>query len=173
MSQRYKFGSAQPLDKTHDRNAFDCGVESLNQYLKRYALQNQRRDAARTYVILSDEGRIAGFYTLVFGSVAVGETTADVASGLGKYPVPIMLVARLAVDVREKGKGYGTALLRDALLRTMRASEIAGLRAVLVHAKDDAAKEFYERFGFKPSPHNDYHLFLNMSDLRISLSGLD
>jgi len=161
---------AKPLDRSQDRASFDCGVEPLNDYLKKYALQNQKKDAARTYVYTNDENVIIGYYTLVFGSVSVEEASAEISSGLGRYPVPIILLARLAIDNGQKGKGLGRALLRDALLRALSASEIAGLRAFLVHAKDEPAKRFYKRFGFKPSPHNEFHLFLKMADIRASLS---
>lgn len=160
----------KPLDKLQDRSSFDCGVEPLNDYLKKYALQNQKKDAARTYIVTSEENQIIGYYTLVFGSVSIEETTAEISAGLGKYPIPIILLARLAIDKGEKGKGLGKALMRDALLRAVRASEIAGLRAFLVHAKDESAKAFYEKLGFQPSPHNEFHLFLKMSDVRASLT---
>lgn len=160
----------KPLDKLQDRVSFDCGVEPLNDYLKKYALQNQKKDAARTYVLTTEENRIIGYYTLVFGSVLFEEATEEISAGLGKYPIPIILLARLAVDVNEQGKGLGKVLLRDALLRAVRAGEIAGLRAFLVHAKDAAAKAFYEKFGFQPAPHNEFHLFLKMSDIRASLA---
>jgi GNAT superfamily N-acetyltransferase len=159
----------KPLDKFQDRNFFDCEVEPLNDYLKKYALQNQKKDAARTYVLTNEENQIIGFYTLVFGSVTIEETTPKVATGLGKYPIPIILLARLAIDKNQKGKGLGKLLMRDALLRAVRASEIAGLRAFLVHAKDESAKTFYEKLGFQPSPYNEFHLYLKMSDIRASL----
>lgn len=160
----------KPLDKLQDRAAFDCEVEPLNDYLKKYALQNQKKDAARTYVIANEKNQIIGYYTLVFGSVSIEETTTEISAGLGKYPIPVILLARLAIDKNEKGKGLGKFLLRDALLRAVRASEIAGLRAFLVHAKDETAKVFYETFGFAPSPHNEFHLFLKMADIRASLA---
>ena len=173
MTRPIKYGSAQLLNKNHDRASFDCGVEPLNDFLKKYALQNQKKDVGRTYVVLNEDGRIAGFYTLVFSGVSVEETTPRVASGLGRYPVPVILLARLAVDLREKGRGLGSGLIRDALLRAVSASDIAGLRAVVVHAKDKAAKEFYQRFGFEPSPHNENHLYMILSEVRKSLSGID
>lgn len=170
MTQKAKFSSSKLLNKSHDRDSFDCGVEPLNAYLKKYALQNQEKDAGRTYVVENEENRIAGYYSLVFGSVSSEETTSEVSSGLGKYPIPILLLARLAIDVGEKGKGLGKALVRDALLRAIRASEIAGLRAVLVHAKDESAQSFYKKLGFVSSPHNEFHLFIKMSDIRVSLA---
>jgi GNAT superfamily N-acetyltransferase len=160
----------KPLDKLQDRNAFDCEVEPLNDYLKKYALQNQKKDAAWTYVLTNEENQIIGYYTLVFGAVSVEEITPEIAAGLGKYPIPIILLARLAIDKNQKGKGFGKLSMKDALLRAVRASEIAGLRAFLVHAKDESAKKFYEKLGFKPSPHNEFYLFLKMSDIRASFA---
>lgn len=159
----------RPLDRQLDRNSFDCGVSPLNEYLQRYALQNQKKDAARTYVGIEGES-IVGYYTLVFGSVSTDDATPDVAAGLGRYPIPIILIARLAVDVSMKGKGLGGQLLRDALLRSLQASNIAGLRAVLVHAKDDGAKQFYQKYGFVASPLDELQLFLRISDIRESIS---
>ncbi len=160
----------KPLDKLQDRTIFDCEVQPLNDYLQKYALQNQKKDAARTYVATNEENQIIGYFTLVFGSVSTQETTLDISAGLGKYPIPVILLARLAIDKNQKGKGLGKALMRDALLRAVRASDIAGLRAFLVHAKDESAKTFYEKLGFEPSPHNEFHLFLKMSDIRVSLA---
>ena len=159
----------KPLDKLQDRSGFDCEVEPLNDYLKKYALQNQKKDAARTYVVTDEEDKVIGYYTLVFGSVSVEEATPGISAGLGNYPIPIILLARLAIDKNEKGKGLGKFLLRDALLRALRAADIAGLRAFVVHAKDEPAKAFYEKFGFRSSPINELNLFLRMSDIRASL----
>jgi len=89
---------------------------------------------------------------------------------LGKYPIPVILLARLAVDRSQKGKGLGKALVRDALIRAIQAADIAGLRAFLIHAKDENAKNFYQKLGFISSPHNEFHLFMKMSDIRVSLA---
>ncbi len=157
------------LTKSHDRSAFDCGVPALNEYLKQYALQNQRKNAARTYVATRGN-RVVGYYTLAYGSVACDEAPPSVKAGLARFPIPVILLARLAVDLTEKGQGLGAGLLKDALLRTLQAAEIAGLRAMLVHAKDDSAKAFYEKFGFEPSPIDAYHLLLKLSDIKASLA---
>ena len=152
-----------------DRNAFDCGVPALNEYLKQYALQNQKKHAARTYVATRGN-RTVGYYSLAYGSVSVKEVPQSVKSGLSRHPIPVILLARLAVDLSEQGHGLGAAmLLKDALLRTIQAAEIAGLRAMLVHAKDDAAMSFYEKFGFEASSIDTYHLFLRVSDILGSL----
>jgi GNAT superfamily N-acetyltransferase len=156
------------LARSHDRNLFDCGVPELNEYLRRYAYQNQKKNAARTYAATRGN-RVVGYYTLVYGSVACDEAPPSVKAGLARYPIPVILLARLAVDLTEKGRGLGAGLLKDALLRTLQAAEIAGLRAMLVHAKDNAAKSFYEKFGFEPSPIDAYHLFLKISDIQASV----
>lgn len=156
------------LTKDHDRNSFHCGVPALNDYLKKYALQNQNKYAARTYVATRGT-RIVGYYSLAYGSVSLEEAPQTIKAGLPRHPIPVILLARLAVDSNEQGRGLGAGLLKDALLRTIQASEIAGLRAMLVHAKDNSAKRFYEKFGFKPSPIDAYHLFLKLSDILSSL----
>lgn len=157
--------SPVPITKDHDTGRFDCGVEPLNEYLRKYSLLNHSNRAARTYVALRGD-RIAGYYTLANGSVSRDEVPARVAQGLGRYPVPITLLARLAVDLTERGKGLGRGLLKDALLRAYQASELVGSRAVVTHAKDQTAKAFYERYQFDPSPLNEYHLYLLMKDIR-------
>lgn len=168
MTSEENLNSPMPLSREHDRVSFDCGVEPLNEYLRKYAWQNQHKNSSRTYVATRGT-RIVGYYTLAFGSVSAEETPEDVSQGLGKYPIPIVLLARLAIDKGEKGNGLGKGLLKDAFLRTLQASEIAGLRAILVHAKDDTAKTFYEKFGFQSSPIDEHHLFLKISDIQIAL----
>lgn len=156
------------LDKSHDRNAFDCGVPVLNDYLKQYAFQNQKKNAARTYVAMRGN-RVVGYYTLAYGSVDGEAAPASVKAGMPRHPIPVILLARLAVDQSEKGQGLGKGLLKDALLRTVQAADIAGLRAVMVHAKDDAARRFYEKHDFVSSPLNAYQLFLTLTDLKAIL----
>jgi GNAT superfamily N-acetyltransferase len=153
-----------PLSRAHDLSAFDCGEPPLNEYLHKYAFTNQQNRSSRTYVV-ARRSCVVGYYTLAAGSVQTDAAPARIKKGLGKYPVPIILLARLAVDQKEKGKGLGKALLKDALLRAFRASELVGCRAVLVHAKDASAQAFYSRFGFEPSPSNELHLFLLMKDI--------
>jgi GNAT superfamily N-acetyltransferase len=157
-----------PLAKDHDVTAFDCGAPALNAYLHKYALANHQNRSARTYVSLRDQ-RVVGYYTLAAGAVRRAETPERVAKGLADYPVPIILLARLAVDRSEQGKGLGAALLKDALLRAAQAADLVGCRAVLVHAKDQSAQAFYLRFGFEPSPVDELHLYLLMKDLKASL----
>ena len=156
------------LTKDDDRNSFDSGVPALNDYLKKYALQNQKKHAARTYVATRGN-RIVGYYSLAYGSVSLEEAPQTVKSGLARHPIPVILLARLAVDSTEHGHGLGAALLKDALLRTIQAAGIAGLRAMLVHAKDVSAKRFYEKFGFEPSRIDTFHLFLKLSEILSNL----
>lgn len=170
MTQSTKYGPTRPVRKSDDRKSFDCGVDPLNFYLSQYAHQNQKKDAARTYVVVNGEGKIVGYYTLVYGSMTVEETPEEISSGHGKYPVPIILIARLAVSIEEHGKGLGKSLVRDALVRSVSAAEIAGLSAVVVDAKDADAKAFYEKMGFIPGPEDEFQLFMKTSDVRALLS---
>lgn len=154
-----------PLQEGHDVSSFDCGVEPLNEYLKRYARQTQKREGARTYVVL-DNNKVVAYYTIVFGGIDWKDSPEHVRKGLGKYPIPVMMLARLAVDTRWSGKGLGNSLLLDALKRALAASEIAGLRAVVVDAKDDTAKHFYEKRGFRPWPLESNRLFVTIPELK-------
>jgi predicted N-acetyltransferase YhbS len=153
------------LEARHDVSAFDCGVPALNNYLRKFALANQRSQAARTYVATRGR-RVVGYYTLAAGAARREIAPARVAKGLAAHPVPVILLARLAVDGGDKGKGLGTGLLRDALLRAIQAAEIVGCRAVTVHAKDDGAKAYYQGFGFEASMNEPFHLFLLMKDIK-------
>jgi GNAT superfamily N-acetyltransferase len=156
------------LDAAHDRGTFDCGSEPLNEYLRKYALQNHQNRSARTYVALRDN-RVVGYYTLAAGSVARADTPDRVAKGLANHPVPVILLARPAVDHTEQGRGLGKGLLKNALLRVAQAADLIGCRALLVHAKDATAKAFYEKFEFVPSPTHELHLFLLVKDILTNL----
>lgn len=155
----------QKLDRSHIVEAFDCGYADLNRYISRFALNNQSAGSAQTYVAITD-GKVFGYYSLAVGAVAHSQAPTRMVKGLARHPVPVMLLARLAVDSATKGKGLGAALLHDALARTLQAADIAGIRAVIVHAKDDNARHFYEHFDFDPSPTDPYHLYLLIKDLR-------
>jgi len=158
----------EKLQREHAVEAFDCGREALNRFLIRYALQNQQAGASQTYVALAD-AEVAGYYTLVVGQVAYDGAPERLKKGLARHPVPIMLLARLAIARQWQGKGLGSGLLKDAMLRTLQAADIAGIRAFAVHAKDDEAKAFYERFDFTASPSDPYHLFRLLKDIRAFL----
>lgn len=149
---------------------FNCGQPALNQFLQRYALLNQKANSAQTYVCCQT-GVVVGFYSLAAGSVEPESAPPRVMKGLARHPVPVLILARLAVDQNHQGKGLGKALLRDALLRTAQAADIAGIRCLLVHAKDDAARKWYEAWEFEPSPTDPYHLFLLLKDIKALLAG--
>lgn len=168
--ERPPLTSPIPLEVRHALGDFECGVPALNNYLKKFALQNQRSQSARTYVATRGES-VVGYYTLAAASARRDETPARVAKGLAAHPVPVILLARLAVDGKEKGQGLGTGLLKDALLRAVQAADIVGCRAVMVHAKDEGARAFYQRFEFEPSPSDPFRLFLLMKDIKASLGG--
>lgn len=153
------------LDRSHIVETFDCGHQGLNRYLCRFALSNQVAGSAQTYVATSGD-RLVGYYSLAVGAVTHAEAPVRVAKGLARHPIPVMLLARLAVDHTAKGQGLGATLLHDALARTLQAADIAGIRALLVHAKNDEARRFYEHFDFDPSPTDDYHLYLLIKELR-------
>ena len=158
----------EKLRREHSVEHFDCGREALNRFLIRYALQNQQAGASQTYVALAD-AEVVGYYTLVVGQVEYDGAPERLKKGLARHPVPIMLLARLVIARNWQGKGLGSGLLKDAMLRTLQASDIAGIRAFAVHAKDDEAKAFYERFDFIASPSDPYHLFRLLKDIRALL----
>lgn len=166
---RSGFNAVEKLSAGHNIDRFDCGKEPLNRFLQRHALTNQAANAARTYIVCGDGNLVIGYYSLAVGAVEHGSAPGRITRGLARHPVPVMLLARLAVDRTAQGSGLGKALLKDALLRTGQAAEIAGIRALLVHAKDDEAKAWYERFDFEGSPIDPYHLFLLMKDIKALL----
>lgn len=157
----------EKLAQYHELEAFSCGVESLDQWLKRFARTNQQSDLKTTYVA-HRENRVVGYYSLTAGSVNRQEATLRVARGAPNHPVGVILLARLAVDDSERGAGLGRALLKDALARSTSAADIVAVRAVLVHALNEEARRFYLRFDFEPSPVHSLHLMLLMKDIRAS-----
>ena len=160
--------SIERLAKHHDVEGFDCGKTQLNDFLIKYALPNQASGGARTYVLVRGS-RVAGYYSLAPASVLPENAPARVIKGQGRYPVPVILMARFALDMAEQGKGLGKRLLRDALERALAGAEAIGGRAFLVHAKDDEARSFYTRFGMEASPTNPLHLHLLFKEIRHSL----
>jgi GNAT superfamily N-acetyltransferase len=152
----------------HDVTGFSCGNELLDRWLVRYAGQNQRRDAARTFVAATDnQQHVYGYYTLLAGQLDHHEATLETSKGLSQhFPIPVAILARLAVDARQQGQGIGAALLNDALVRVVRASEQVAVRAVVVHAVDENASAFYERFGFRALSEAPRTLMANLSALR-------
>jgi len=164
-----KSGSIQKLTAQDHIDDFSCGRPELDLYLKRYALMNQQSGSASTYVL--KQGKTAvGYYSLAVGSVEHRTAPSRIVKGLARHPIPVMLLARLAVDSKFQGQGWGQVLLKDALVRTTQAGDIAGIRALLVHAKDDEARNWYLAQGFYPSPTDPLHLFVLLKDVAVLLA---
>jgi len=156
----------EKLSTSHHVESFDCGIITLNKYLQTYALQNQSANSATTYIACTEDKTVIGYYSLAVGSVVHAAAPKRITKGLARHPIPVMLLARLAIDIHWQKKGVGKGLLKDALLRTAQAADIAGIRALLVHAKDNNAKSWYEQFDFEPSPTDSLHLFLLLKDIK-------
>lgn len=159
----------EKLQGHHAIDAFDCGNTDLNRFLQQYAFPNQTSGASQTYVGL-DDSTVIGYYALAVGSVEHEDAPERMKKGLAKHSIPILLLARLAVDLHWQNQGVGGGLLRDAMLRTLQVADIAGIRALVVHAKDHVAKGFYEHFDFLPSPSDPLHLFILLKDVRKIIS---
>jgi predicted GNAT family N-acyltransferase len=163
----------QPLHATHNRAAFDCGVESLTEYLRTTAGQDLKRRAAVPYILvpLDEPTRVVGYYTLTSASIALSDFPPDVSKKLAKYPnVPATLLGRLAVNTADKGQRHGERLLLDALSRSLSVSAHVGSAAVLVDAIDASAAAFYQRYGFTPFPDTPLRLFFPLKDVKTSLT---
>jgi len=145
----------------HRVDSFTCGESVLDEWLKRRALGNQASGASRTFVVATPEREVMGYYALAAGAVAHQTATRSVRQNMPD-PVPVMVLARLAVDARAQGMKLGAALLQDALHRCVRVSRNTGVRALLVHALSDRARQFYEHYGFKTSPAHPMTLMLRL-----------
>lgn len=163
-----RFGAAEPLGSQHNVDHFECGREQLNRWLRAYAGQGQRRDTARTFVVCRQgQTDVVGYYTLVASQVEQGGATGEVQRGTSKhFPIPVCLIARLAVTRSEQSAGLGRSLLLDALQRTEHASRSVAMRAVLVHALDEEAAAFYARYGFKPASAEPLTLMVPLEAMR-------
>ena len=159
----------EKLTPEHDVSQFDSGESALNDWLRRRALANEQSGASRTYVICTGK-RVIGYYALANGAVAHSTATGKARRNMPE-PIPVMVLGRLAIDQSFQGRGLGVALLRDAVLRTLQAADIAGIRAILVHAISEDAKKFYERCGFTPSPVDPTTLMITFADAKKALSG--
>ena len=157
------------LTNKHLLDNFDCGINQLNTYLTRFALQNQYANAAITFVVC-EKNSVIGYYSLAVGSVEHELASLRIKKGLAHHPIPIMILARLAVDLNYQKKGIGKGLLKDAIFRTLQASQHAGIRAILVHAKNQKARNFYEQFDFEPSPIDPLKLMLLLKDAKKAIS---
>lgn len=163
-----RFGDPEPLGPDHVVEGFDCGRASLNVWLVRYARQ-AAGGSARTYVTVDARpGRVVGYHALTAAALEREVATARIVKGMAQYPIPAVLLARLAVDESVAGGGIGAWLLRDAMTRTLAAAETIGVRAMIVHAIDEDAAAFYVRHGLEPSPTDPRHMMILIKDIAAS-----
>lgn len=155
-----------PLAAQHRLEGFDCGKPALNDWLLRHARQAQGSGSAKTFVVAEDDGRLAGYFSLTVGQVDTLEAPGRIRKGMGQYPVPAVILARLAVSCEHQGRGIGVGMLQDAIRRTLVIAEQAGVRALLTHPIDEDAARFYTRFGFIASPLREQQLLLLLKDAR-------
>jgi ribosomal protein S18 acetylase RimI-like enzyme len=158
------------LEARHRAENFHCGVLSLDEWLRKHSLQSHRSGGSRVFVTTETDPDIAGYYALAAGAVMPGDGSARLVQGLAaNQPVPVVLLGRLAVDTHHQGQHLGRSLLLDAMTRVLEAGELIGVRALLVHAVDERAQEWYAQFGFERSPTHPLHLILLMKDLRATI----
>lgn len=155
----------EPLGAEHRLEGFDCGKPALNDWLLRHARPAQGSGSAKTFVVVDDD-RVAGYFSLTVGQIDTLEAPERIRKGMGQYPVPVVILARLAVSTQDQGRGIGFGLLQDAIRRTMLIADQAGIRAMLTHPIDDEAARFYTRFGFIASPLREQQLLLLLKDAR-------
>jgi GNAT superfamily N-acetyltransferase len=166
-----RFVNPESLATDHVLEGFDCGRVSLNVWLERYARQAAASGSARTYVIVdADQERVVGYHALTAAALERTAATPRVIKGMPQYPIPVVLLARLAVDLSVAGRGLGAWLLRDAMMRALAASETIGVRAMLVHAIDEDARAFYRRHGLEPSPTDPLHLMILIKDVAAAVN---
>lgn len=158
----------EPLQRDHDRTRFSCGEPALDEYLARFARQNQESGVARTFVAVNEAEptRILGYYSLTVGAIDKANLPPQATRRFPNFPLPIARLARLAVDSSQKGKGLGEDLLLDALARCLRVAEEVGIVAVLIDAKHERAKAFYSRYEFDALPDHPLTLWLPLPALR-------
>jgi GNAT superfamily N-acetyltransferase len=160
-----QLGPPEPLAASHRLDDFACGEAVLDDWLQRRALSNQASGATRTFVVAVEDGQVRGYYAMAAGAVADQLATSGVRRNMPD-PVPVMVLARLAVDRRAQGLHLGAALLQDAVNRAVAVSQNAGVRALLVHALHEKARQFYEHYGFQPSPTHPLTLMLRLSSVK-------
>ena len=166
-----RFANPESLGTDHVLEGFDCGRVSLNVWLERHARQAAASGSARTYVIVdADQERVVGYHALTAAALERAAATPRVIKGMPQYPIPVVLLARLAVDLLLAGRGLGAWLLRDAMMRALAAAETIGVRAMLVHAIDDDARAFYRRHGLEPSPTDPLHLMILIKDIAAAVN---
>jgi GNAT superfamily N-acetyltransferase len=157
----------EKLHRSHAVEPFSCGQPELDRFLIRHALRAQQSNSSQTYVALSGD-EVVGYYTLVAGEVRHADAPDRVVKGMPRHPIPLLVLARLAVDSKAQGRGIGAGLMLDALGRTLQVADVIGVRALAVHAKDERAAAFYRHFGFVPSPSDPRHLFMIIKDIRFA-----
>ena len=162
-----KLAAPIPLLSTHEVEGFSCGVENLDVWLKRRALKNQITGASRTFVICESTSVMA-YYALASSAVVVNAAPGRFRRNMPD-PIPVVVLARLAVDVGWHGRRIGRAMVRDACMRVLQAAETIGIRGIVVHALSNEAKTFYEHVGFEPSPLEPTTLMVTLSDLKACL----
>ncbi len=155
----------EPLAAQHRLEGFDCGKPALNDWLLRHARQAQGSGSAKTFVV-ADDDRVVGYFSLTVGQVDTLDAPDRIRKGMGQYPVPVVILARLAVSLEDQGRGIGFGMLQDAIRRTLLIAEQAGIRAMLTHPIDEEAARFYSRFGFVASPLREQQLLLLLKDAR-------
>jgi GNAT superfamily N-acetyltransferase len=160
----------EPISSIHDVSVFDSGEPSLDDWLRRHALPNEARSGSRTYVVCAEPGKkVVAYYSLAVGAVAHAGARGSIRRNMPD-PIPVILIGRLAVDRTIQSRGLGRSLLRDAILRTVQAASIAGIRAILVHAISEKAKRFYEQCGFRASPIDPMTLMITVAEAERSLT---
>ncbi len=162
-------GAPQALTAKHQLDNFDCGKPALNDWLVRHAMQAQASGSARTCVVVEGD-RVVGYFSLAVGQADAMDVPERVRKGMGGYPIPVVILARLAVSLQDQGKGIGIGMLQEAIRRTMAIADQAGVRALLTHPIDEQASRFYRRFGFESSPIREQQLLLLLKDARKLLS---
>ncbi len=160
-----KLSAPQSLTAVHHLSDFECGESALDEWLKRRAMNNQATGASRTFVVVDEENRVRGFYAMAAGAVAHQVATSSVRRNMPD-PVPVMVLGRLAVDRQTQGIKLGAAMLQDAVNRAITVSQNTSVRALLVHALHEHAKQFYEYYGFQESPQHPMTLVLSLNSVK-------
>lgn len=165
----HNFGVPRVLAATDDTSAFNCGDQEIDTWFREFAYINQRAGMTKNFISSVGES-IDGFYSLATGGLSQEDASARVTKGVARHSIPVIILARMGVDLSVQGRGLGTALLTDACLRVASISEDVGVRAFLIHAKNEQVRDFYLSFAeFEPSPTDPRHLILLMKDLRAAI----